>query len=335
VDRGFESRRGRQTWSRVDADRFAIEDSMTNLDPVLSGSVELVLDGRAELAEGPVWDQARRVLWWVDINAGRVHRFEPVTGSDRFIEIGAPVGCIALAEDGALVVASSEALLHLDPETGAMETTVRFDPEPVPSRCNDGKCDPGGRFWVGRLALDRTRGAGTLNRLDGPGFASVLNDLTIPNGLDWPGDSRRMYFVDSIERTIWAFDYDTATGALGRRRTFATLDGAGLPKSAVPDGLSVDADDCVWVAMWGGGCVLRFSPDGVPISRIEVPVARVSSCAFGGDDLTELFITTAREDAMPDELLAQPTAGGIYRARPGVRGRPPRALESKVRGLAG
>ena len=212
-----------------------------------------------------------------------------------------------------------------------METVATFDPGPVPSRSNDGKCDPLGRYWVGRLALDRTQGAGTLSRLDASGFTAVVADLTIPNGLDWSIDGRRMYFVESVERTIWAFDYDLATGTLSGRRPFARLEGGGLPESAVPDGLAVDADDCVWVAVWGGGCVLRLAPDGAPISRIDVPVARVSSCTFGGDDMTELFITTAWEDATPDELAAQPTAGGIYRARPGVRGRPARRLRMERR----
>ena len=299
---------------------------MTNPVQLPGVPAELVLDARAELAEGPVWDDVRRVLWWVDINAGHVHRFDPAAGSDGFVEVGVPVGCVTLAEDGALAIASSEALLHFDPETGAMETLATFDLGPVPSRSNDGKCDPLGRFWVGRLALDRTPGAGTLSRLDGSGFTTVVGDLTIPNGLDWSVDGRRMYFVESIQRTIWAFDYDQATGSLGDRRPFARLPVAGLPESAVPDGLTVDADDCVWVAVWGGGCVLRLAPDGTQISRIDVPVARVSSCTFGGDDMTDLFITTAWEDATPQERAAQPTAGGIYQARPGVRGRPARRL---------
>ena len=304
---------------------------MTNPAQLHGAPAELVLDAHAELAEGPVWDDVRRVLWWVDIKAGRVHRFDPAAGSDTFVEVGLPVGCVTLAEDGGLAVVSSEALLRFDPESGGMETVATFDPGPVASRCNDGKCDPLGRFWVGRLALDRVRGAGTLSRLDRSGFATVLGDLTIPNGLDWSVDGRRMYFVESIERTIWAFDYDLATATLGDRRPFARLPVAGLPESAVPDGLAVDADDCVWVAAWGGGCVLRLAPDGKPISRIDVPVARVSSCSFGGDDLTELFITTSWEDATPDERAAQPTAGGIYRARPGVRGRPARRLRMEHR----
>jgi sugar lactone lactonase YvrE len=305
----------------------------TNRPPALGVPAELILDARAELAEGPLWDEDRRVLWWVDINAGRIHRFDPATGSDRVIEFGRPVGCVALRMDGALVVAAPEALLTLNPVTGALEPLARFEPGPVALRCNDGKCDPQGRFWIDRLALDRAVGASSLVRYGGPGpevgsrFETVLRGLTIPNGLDWSADGKRMFFVDSMHRVVSIFDFDETTGALAGGRPFARVDESlGLPASAVPDGLTVDEEDCVWVAVWGGGCVLRFAPDGSLLGRIDVPVARVSSCAFGGDDLAELFITTAREDATPDEIAAEPAAGGIYRARPGVRGRPAHRL---------
>jgi sugar lactone lactonase YvrE len=299
-----------------------------NRAPTLGVPTELVLDARAELAEGPLWDVERRVLWWVDINAGRVHRFDPATGSDSVIEIGRAVGCVALRLDAALVVAAAEALLTLNPETGAAEILARFEPGPVALRCNDGKCDPQGRFWIDRLALDRAVGASSLVRYGGPGpevasrFETVLRGLTIPNGLDWSADGKRMFFVDSPSRVISVFDFDERIGGIGGGRSFVRVDDSlGLPASAVPDGLTLDSEDCVWVAVWGGGCVLRFAPDGSLLDRIDVPVARVSSCAFGGADLTDLFITTAWEGATPDELAAEPAAGGIYRARPGVRGR--------------
>jgi sugar lactone lactonase YvrE len=290
---------------------------------------QLVLDAHAELAEGPLWDVDRRVLWWVDIMAGRVHRFDLATGSDTSIEIGRAVGCVALCEDGGLVVAASYALLTLDPETGATETLARFDPDPVARRCNDGKPDPRGRFWIDRLALDRAPGTSSLVRF-GPsapksdfGFETVLRGLTIPNGLDWSADGKLMYFVDSPRRIITVFDFDAAAGSIANGRPFARVDASlGLPAGAVPDGLTVDADDCVWAAVWGGGCVLRFAPDGSLLGRIDVPVAQVSSCAFGGTDLADLYITTAWEDATPAQRALEPAAGGIFRARPGVRGRP-------------
>ena len=300
-----------------------------NMPPVLDTPAELVLDARAELAEGPLWDVDRHVLWWVDIIPGRIHRFDPATGADAVIEIGRAVGCVALREDGSLIVAAPEALLTLHPEAGVAKILATFEPGPVAVRCNDGKCDPQGRFWIDRLALDRAHGASSLVRLGGTGteftprFETVLGGVTIPNGLDWSTDGKRMYFVDSPSGVVSVFDFDGTTGAIANGRPLARVDTSlGLPASAVPDGLTVDEEDCVWVAVWGGGCVLRFAADGSLLGRIDIPVTRVSSCAFGGADLTDLFITTAWEDATPDEQAAQPTAGAIFRARPGVRGRP-------------
>ena len=284
-------------------------------------AAQLVLDARADLGEGPVWDDVRRVVWWVDIVGGRIHQFDPASGADDFLDLGMPVGCLALADDGALILAAPESVIALDPETGASRTLAGFEPASVPSRCNDGKCDPQGRFWIGRVALDLAAGAGSLSRFDGASIEVVRRDLTIPNGLDWSTDGSRMYFIDSSRPEVGVFDYDAGTGAMTGGRRFAALDGLGLPAGAVPDGMTVDSEDHLWVAMWGGGCVLRFAPDGHLAGRIDVPVSRVSNCAFGGADLTELFITTARDWESPN-AVAEPGAGGLYRARPGVRGRP-------------
>jgi sugar lactone lactonase YvrE len=295
---------------------------VTGLPPLLGAPAELVLDARAELAEGPVWDAGRRVLWWVDIMAGRVHRLDPSAGSDRVFEIGRPAGCLALREDAGVVVGGADAVLALDPDTGITAALAQFAPGKVATRCNDGRCDPVGRFWIERMAVDHAPGGASLLSFDGLTFTTHLDGLTIPNGLDWSADGSLLYFVESITRTVFAFDFDMARGEIGDRRPFARLDAvSGLPAWAVPDGLTVDEEDCVWVAVWGGGCVLRFAPDGALLGRVDVPVARVSSCTFGGEYLAELFITTARELASPDEPPAEPAAGGIYRARPGVRGR--------------
>jgi sugar lactone lactonase YvrE len=296
-------------------------------------AAELVLDARAELAEGPVWDDRRHVLWWVDIVVGRLHRFDPRSRSDVATEIGSAVGCVALTAQGMVMAAAADALLLLDPDTGGRRMLASFPDAATGTagprlRCNDGKCDSEGRFWVGRMALDRTPGAAMLIRVDGRGAVPVLRDLTIPNGLDWSGDGRRMYFVHSPDRLVSVMDFDPDTGEAGPRRVWwRTSDVPGLPWGSVPDGLTVDADGHVWVAIWGGGSVLRLTPDGTVDCRVEVPVARVSSCVFGGDEMTELFITTAREDATDQELTAQPAAGGLYRVIPGARGRPPNRMK--------
>jgi sugar lactone lactonase YvrE len=290
---------------------------------------QLVADARATLGEGPTWDAARGVVWWVDILAGRVHRFDPRTGEDREIDVGSAVGAVALRRDGTLLLAVAEGLATLDPDAGAGgaggAALVRLGEPGDGQRCNDGKTDPAGRYWIGRMALDGTPGAGTLQRVD-PDLAVTthLDGLAIPNGLGWSPDGRTMYYVDSAWGEVRAFPYDRETGAMGEGRSLvriAAIDG--LSEGSVPDGMTIDAEGCPWVAIWGGGCVVRVAPDGTVLDRVELPVSHVTSCTFGGDDLADLYVTTARAGLDPDRLAREPLAGGLFRCRPGVRGLAP------------
>lgn len=278
---------------------------------------ELLLDARATLGEGPLWDPERRVLWWVDILDGVVHAYDPASGADSAIGVGEAVGAVALRASGGLVVSAAGRIAAMDPATGRLETLVAFEPETPQRRMNDGKCDPTGAFWAGRMALDAAPGLGSLLRLDPDRtLTTVVTGLTIPNGLAWSGDGRRMYFIDSPRRQITRHAFDPETRAIDAGVPLASFpDDAGLP-----DGLTIDAEDCLWVAMWGGACVRRISPDGRTIDRVELPVRDASSCTFGGDDLGDLYITTAREDLTPEQVALEPTAGGLFRARPGPRG---------------
>ncbi len=279
--------------------------------------LELVADARAGVGEGPVWDAARGVLWWVDIPAGLVHRFDPRTGTDREFEVGSAVGAVALRGDGTVLAAVAGGLAVLDPDGGRLEALLSFAPNDGALRCNDGKCDPAGRFWVGRMAVDGAPGEGSLLCVEADLAVTTRQlGLAIPNGLGWSLDGHRMYFLDSSWREVREYPYEPATGATGEPRTLVRFP----DDRSVPDGLTVDADGYLWVARWGAGCVVRTSPDGVVVDRIDLPVSRVSSCTFGGEDLGDLYITTAREDATPVELAGEPLAGGLFRCRPGVRG---------------
>jgi sugar lactone lactonase YvrE len=284
-----------------------------------AAAVELVLDARADLGEGPRWDSAQQRLLWVDIMRGRVHAFTPSTGACRNVAVGRPVGALACCRDGSLVlaVAGGFARLDLDSETFEMQAAVEADrPQ---DRMNDGACDSAGRFWAGTMALDEGPGAGALYRLD-PDLTvhTMLTGVTISNGLDWSLDGRRMYYVDSPTRRIDVFDFDAATGSIANRRTFASV-----PADAgVPDGLTVDAAGFVWLALWGGAALRRFAPDGTLERVVPLPVTHPTSCAFGGAALDELYITTARRPLTAEEKARQPQAGGVFRVRPGVAGRP-------------
>ncbi len=285
------------------------------------GDVELVLDARADLGEAPSWDGNARLLIWVDITNGLVHRFDPGTERDEVFEIGQPVGAAVPTSDGRVALAANSGFMLLDPATAEVDPIVELeDPQPG-TGMNDGKCDLAGRFWAGTKGAEGGRAFGSLYRLDADRrLTKVLTDVTTSNGLGWTPDQRTMYYIDSPTYRIDAFDYDLTSGAISNRRPQVEI-----PRSwGLPDGMTVDEDGFLWVAFWGGSAVRRLAPDGRVDATVRVPVTQVTSCAFGGPDLSELFVTSARSGLTDAALSEQPFAGGLFRVRPGVRGLPSR-----------
>lgn len=280
--------------------------------------LERALPAGAELGEGARWDERSQTLYWVDILKGRVHAYTPAAASCRTIAVGQPVGALALREAGGLVLALRDGFAALDPGTGALSWIARVEDDRPDQRMNDGRCDAAGRFWAGTMAFDPSPGTGTLYRLDPGGRVTpMLGGLTISNGLDWSLDGRTMYFVDSGTQRIDAFDFDPASGSISGRRTFAAV-----PETAgMPDGLVVDADGGVWVALWGGGALHRYAADGALERVVPLPVTHPTSCAFGGPDLRDLYVTSASVELGLLARERQPDAGGLFRVRPGVAGR--------------
>ena len=280
---------------------------------------ELVLDVRAELAEGPVWDDRLERLWWVDIIAGVVHLTDTATGSDRTFAVGQPVGALGLRETGTPVLAVRDGFALLRPQ-GGMGLIAEVEIDDPTTRMNDGKVGPDGGFWAGTMAIDERPAAGHLYRLDPDGLVSELfGGTTISNGLDWSLDGRSLYYIDSPTRRIDRFEVGTDGTSLSGRTVAFELDDDG---GRVPDGMTIDADGYLWVCLWDGWAVERYAPDGVLDRRVDIPAAQVTSCAFGGRNLDELYVTTAREGFPAGGRADQPHAGGIFRVRPGVRGRP-------------
>jgi sugar lactone lactonase YvrE len=280
--------------------------------------VDLVLDARADLGEGPVWDDRRQRLLFVDIMRGDVHAFDPVTGADHVVHVGRPVGAIGLTTRGDWILAADRGFFRADPDTG--RTTLLADVEPgrVDTRMNDGAVDPAGRFWAGTMSLVREPDRGALYRLDPDGTAHrVIAPVTTSNGIDWSPDGRLMYYVDTPTRRIDVFDFDVASGAPSRRRPFVDLSG----EVGRPDGLVVDQDGAVWIALWQGGEVRRYSAEGRFDQAVRVPATLTTKCAFGGPELADLYITTA-SGSLGAGQAGQPHAGGLFRCRPGVAGQP-------------
>jgi len=281
--------------------------------------MECVLDAKAGLGEGPVWDPVAACLYFVDITAGLVHRYDPETRSSRALPVCTMVGAVALSVAGDLLLAVRDGFIRPDPATGLTRKIADVEADRPDQRMNDGKCDPCGRFWAGTMAIDERPGAGALYRLDADGRVhTMLEHVTISNGIDWSDDGRLMYYVDTPTGSIDVFDFDVSDGSIGNRRSVARVEaGAGWP-----DGLTLDAEGYLWVALWSGGAIRRYSPDGVLDRVVPVPVSHPTSCAFGGADFGDLYITTASCALTPEARLQQPLAGGLFRCRPGVCGRP-------------
>jgi sugar lactone lactonase YvrE len=280
------------------------------------GDAELVTKADAELGEGPVWDARSSRLAWVDILSTRILLTDVGTGETDVIQAPLQVGAIAPRAAGGFVAALQDGFWVVgDGPPRRIAAIAEARPE---LRFNDGKCDPAGRFWAGTMAYDQAPGAGALYRLVAGGQATrMLDHVTISNGLAWSLDGATMYYVDTPTQRIDAFSFATATGEISNRRPAVQI-AAELGK---PDGMTIDAEGGLWVALWGGAAVHRYL-EGRLDRVIRLPVSQPTSCAFGGADLDELYVTSAWEGLSSTEREAQPLAGAVFRVRPGVRGLP-------------
>jgi sugar lactone lactonase YvrE len=282
---------------------------------------EVAVAASAELGEGPRWDASTQTLLWVDIPARLVHRYDPATRTNATQKVADAVSLALPRRRGGVVIGLPDGLHHLDGEQSPLVAPI--EPEQAATRTNDGACDAAGRLWVGTMALDERSPLGGLYRVDADlSVTRVLSGTTISNGLGWSPSGERFYFVDSPTRRVDVFDFDPETGAIEDRRPLAAVE----VESAVPDGLNVDAEGCVWVALHGGWGLDRYSPEGVLVDEVRLPVARITSCCFAGPELRDLYVTTRREGLSGAERAAQPLAGALLRLDVGVAGLPTHAF---------
>lgn len=290
---------------------------------------DLAIRARDHVGEGPLWDAQAQRLLWVDHPRGLVHEARadgPHWRETRQWHLGRHIAAAIPRTRGGLAIVGALGIDVLD-ASGDIAAFARIDVDPDRVRLNDAKCDRSGRLWTGSLSIDFRRGAAALYRIDCDGRVhTVLQGLTLANGLDWSPDGSTFYLVDTATLSVAAFDFDLDRGELASRRTLITIErGAGGP-----NGLAIDHEGCLWVALTGGGAVRRYSPDGELLDHIDLPVPGPTSCAFGGADGAELFITS-RSGRMPDiatELGVKPEmqeststdAGGLFVCRPRVTG---------------
>jgi sugar lactone lactonase YvrE len=274
-------------------------------------------DVGALVGEGPVWLRDERKILWVDIAGGSIFLTDYPSGSTRRFPVRSKVGAIVPRRRGGFIAASASGIYTLDPSLETWSFICHPESHLPGNRFNDGKCDPAGRLWVGSIDNEERERCGSLYVIH-PDLRCerILDGLFLSNGLDWSPDGSTFYLTDTLDRTIWAFDFDSQLCTLANRRAFASIDREG----GYPDGLCVDGRGFVWSARWGGGCVVRYSPDGVIDSVWPVPAAKVSSCTFGGPDLRTLIVTTACHQLTPNDLRRQPAAGGLFHLDTGYTG---------------
>ena len=278
------------------------------------------------LGESPFWHPGERALYWVDIAGRAINRFTPGTGEHRQWPVETEAGCIAPRPDGGLIAGMRDGIFHIDTHTGARERIVRAPYDPAKQRFNDGKADPQGRFWAGTIHEERLPQA-ALYCLTLDSFDNILSDATNSNGLAWSPDGATMYWTDTKLATIFAFDFEPASGNLSRRRVFARFDpkpddGSLAGYGGRPDGGAVDSEGCYWASCFEGKRLARFAPDGTLLESVALPVRCPTMPCFGGDDLRTLYVTTSREKRPADELAAEPWAGRVLQCRVDVPGLP-------------
>lgn len=273
----------------------------------MSESIQPVLAARARLGECPLWDVDRAQLFWVDVYNHRVHQFDPMTSQDRYFETGDVVSAIAIAGKDRLLMALSDRLAFLNLETGEI-IPLHQTQFPYPNtRFNDGKCDSKGRFWIG--SISEAPGQAELYRYDFDGSLQIMETgLTISNGLGWSPDESTFYLTDSAQHKIYAYDFEVETGAIRDRRVLIDLS----HEAVEPDGLAIDHAGNLWTALWDGWCVACFNSSGQELQRIKLPVQRPTSVAFGGAQLTDLYITSASVGLSQKEIQQGFNAGDLF-----------------------
>ncbi|HEX8012147.1 MAG TPA: SMP-30/gluconolactonase/LRE family protein [Casimicrobiaceae bacterium] len=278
---------------------------------------ECVLDVKASLGECPVWSVDEQVLYWVDINAPSLNRFDPLTGRNTAWPMPSSIGCFALRERGGFIAALRDGFWLVDPSGKPERKVVDAPYDPAHHRFNDGRADARGRLWAGSMNEKRDASSAKLYRLD-PDFSltAMISELMISNGLAWSPDGRTLYHADTPTRTVSAWDFEAETGAIANRRTFVHFAG----EADRPDGAAVDREGCYWSALYRGGKLARISPRGELVVEFALPAMCPTMCAFGGPDLKTLFVTTARQQREPAELARLPQSGGLFAARVDVPG---------------
>ncbi|MBO9631504.1 MAG: SMP-30/gluconolactonase/LRE family protein [Chitinophagaceae bacterium] len=262
------------------------------------------------LGEGPVWDAQTKTIFWVDILAGTIHAYDTERQRYRRLKFDEMLSAIALTSTGQFIAALKSGISLIDPATGNVTTLCHPEEGLAGNRYNDGKCDPSGRFWIGSMSLYEEPAAGSLYRIEKNGHYSLqIPGVSISNGMAWSEDHSTFYFIDTPAFQVMAYDYDSGTGQIAHPRLAFRIP----REEGYPDGMTIDTEGMLWIAHWDGWQVARWDPfTGKKLHAIQLPVARITSCIFGGPQLQHLYITSASVDLDETRLSQQPLAGSLF-----------------------
>jgi sugar lactone lactonase YvrE len=292
-------------------------------------SLTVALDVRAELGECPIWDADEQALFFVDIKGRALHRYRPVSGEHAVMAMPEEIGCIGLRKDGGFIAGFRSGLWLLDSQ-GIRETKLADNPEDQrTSRFNDGRVDPAGRFLVGTIDEPKDGGKAHLYRYDHRGLATLASGLLTSNGVAFSPDGRTLYHSDTPTFTVWRYAYNPASGEATDKTLFARL-APTETDCGRPDGAAVDAEGCYWTALFEGGRIQRYAPDGRLLAEYPVPARCPTMICFGGADLKTLYVTSARTGRSGDELAAFPHPGSLFSMRVDVPGLPESRFDPSV-----
>lgn len=271
---------------------------------------EPVISHHCILGEGPVWDAKRKLIYWIDIIRGEVHQLSSGNAVHRVIPVHQMVGAVALCKNGNLIAALQHGFAFIEPVSGNIQMIADPEQHLPDNRFNDGKCDPAGRFWAGTLSFPENSPAGSLYMVSKDlSITKKINGVTVSNGMAWSLDHKILYYIDTPTFQLAAYDFDKSTGNITNRRIAIEF----LREDGYPDGMTIDSEGMLWVAHWGGWQLTRWNPQsGKKILGIQMPVAKVTSCTFGGEKLNDLYITSASKDLSAQELQRQPLAGSLF-----------------------
>jgi len=286
---------------------------------ILTYDADLAFEIKAQLGEGAFWNHQSKNLYWVDIVGNALHIYDPVSKENAAFPTPSSIGTVVPTDQpNEAIVAVEDGIYFMNTKTGSLDLFCKVTQEKPGNRFNDGKCDPSGRFWVGSMAYSQAPKLASLYCIDEKGKATTkIDSVTISNGIVWTKDKKTMYYIDTPTLTIKAYNYDDASGNISNERIAVKVaDSLGFP-----DGMAIDENDQLWVGMWNGNAVLHFDPiSGKLISRVNVPAHNVTSCAFGGENLDVLYITTSSLDMTPDEQEKYPLAGSVFKVKTKTKG---------------